>query len=133
MNGEIASLAAGGADALGLIDPYELLGACATSQVPGRWRRRRRHSSWSGLGSGRNQRTAASEQKTLGCSDPTWRDNPWYKRLAGAAYLAWCDTVDRLVETAEFDERERVRVRYATNALTALTARSTYYRAIPRH
>ena len=54
-------------------------------------------------------------------SDPTWRDNAWYKRLA-QAYLAWCDTVDRLVETAEFDDRERVRVRYATNALTALTA-----------
>jgi polyhydroxyalkanoate synthase len=121
VNGEIASLAAGGADALGRMDPYELLGALRDIASP----RPLAHEApalfteWARIAAGISELQLPAKDARF--RDPTWRDNPWYKRLA-QAYVAWCDTVDRLVETADIDERERVRARYATNALTALTA-----------
>lgn len=50
-------------------------------------------------------------------SDPTWRDQPVYKRLA-QGYLAFCDAVDRVVDDNP-DWRKRERERFITGILTS--------------
>src|ERR1700752_138918 len=103
------------------MDPYELLGALRDIAGPRPLAQKAPalFLEWAWIAAGISELQIPAKDARF--SDPTWRDNPWYKRVA-QAYLAWCDTVDRLVETADVDERERVRARYATNALTALTA-----------
>src|ERR1700757_3384174 len=103
------------------MDPYELLGALRDIAKP--WPLAQEAPAlfieWARVAAGISELKIPAKDARF--SDPTWRDNPWYKRVA-QAYLAWCDTVDRLVETANVDERERIRARYATNGLTALAA-----------
>jgi len=103
------------------MDPYELLGALRDIANP--WPLAQEAPAlfieWTRIAAGISELQLPAKDARF--SDPTWRDNPWYRRWA-QAYLAWCDTVDRLVETADLDERERIRARYATSALTALTA-----------
>jgi polyhydroxyalkanoate synthase subunit PhaC len=121
VNGELASIAVGGPDALGRIDPYDLLGALRSIANP--WPLTQQTPSllmeWTRIAAGISEQQLPGKDARF--SDPTWRDNPWYQRLA-QAYLAWCNTLDRLVATADLDEAERGRARYATNVLTALTA-----------
>jgi polyhydroxyalkanoate synthase len=53
--------------------------------------------------------------------DPTWRENPAYRR-AMQAYLASCRTVDRLVDKAELDWRNTERARFAAGLVTEALA-----------
>jgi polyhydroxyalkanoate synthase subunit PhaC len=121
LNGEFGSIAAGGAEALGCMDPYELLGALRDIANP--WLLAREALlllvEWTWIAAGVGDRQLPEKDRRF--SDPTWRDNPLYNRWA-RAYLAWCESVDRLVDDADVDERERSRARYATNILTALAA-----------
>ena len=50
-------------------------------------------------------------------ADPAWRDNPLY-RLIGQSYLAWEQTVDRLVEHFTGDWQRRERARYWADIIT---------------
>lgn len=132
MNGEFGNVPAtsredimglGGADALGRVDPYGLVGALRDIANP--WLLAREALpllvEWARIAAGIGDRQLPEKDHRF--SDPTWRDNPLYNRWA-QAYLAWCETVDRLLDDADLDEGERSRARYATNMLTALTAPS---------
>jgi polyhydroxyalkanoate synthase subunit PhaC len=50
-------------------------------------------------------------------ADPTWRENPFYRRLA-LGYMSFCDAVDRLVE-AQPGWRERERARFMGGILVS--------------
>jgi polyhydroxyalkanoate synthase subunit PhaC len=50
-------------------------------------------------------------------ADPAWRDNPLY-RLIGLSYLAWEQSVGRVVEQRPGDWPRRERARYLANILT---------------
>jgi len=50
-------------------------------------------------------------------ADPAWRENPFY-RLIGQSYLAWEQSVGRLVEHQQGAWPRRERVRYLANILT---------------
>jgi polyhydroxyalkanoate synthase subunit PhaC len=121
VNGEFANIAVGGADALGRMDPYELLNALRDITNP--WLMAREAPALlvelTRIAAGIGQRPLPEKDRRF--SDPTWRDNAVYNRWA-QAYLAWCETVGRLVDNAHVDERERSRARYATSVLTALAA-----------
>jgi polyhydroxyalkanoate synthase len=54
-------------------------------------------------------------------ADPTWTDNPGYRRLK-QAYLAWSGAVDSVVEAADVDWRTRERARFAAGILTSSLA-----------
>jgi polyhydroxyalkanoate synthase subunit PhaC len=121
VDGEFGNIAAGGADALGRMDPYELFTALWDAADP-------RHLArevpgllveWTRIAAGIGDRQLPEKDRRFG--DRTWRDNPLYNRWA-QAYLAWCEMVDRLVGDADLDERERARARYTTNVLTAVAA-----------
>ena len=121
MDSELGLVPVGGADALGRMDPYDLFGALRdiahprllAKEVPGLL------VEWARIAAGVSDQQIPDKDRRF--SDPSWRDNPFYQRLA-QAYLAWCATVDRLVDDADLDESERSRAHYATNILTALTA-----------
>jgi polyhydroxyalkanoate synthase subunit PhaC len=121
VNGEFANIAVGGADALGRMDPYELFNALRDITNP--WLMAREAPALlvelTRIAAGIGQRPLPEKDRRF--SDPTWRDNALYNRWA-QAYLAWCETVGRLVDNAHVDERERSRARYATSVLTALAA-----------
>lgn len=121
MDTEFSDLAVGGADALAKLDSYELIGALRDITRPRMLAREvpKLLIEWAGIAAGVGGRRIPDKDRRF--SDPTWRDNPLYQRLA-QAYLAWCATVDRLVDDADVEERERSRARYATDILTALTA-----------
>jgi polyhydroxyalkanoate synthase subunit PhaC len=51
-------------------------------------------------------------------ADPAWRDNPFY-RLIGQGYLAWEQSVGRLVEQQQGAWPRRERARFMANILTA--------------
>jgi polyhydroxyalkanoate synthase subunit PhaC len=130
VNGELASIAVGGSDTLARVDPYDLFGAlrsvanpsALTSEAPVLLMDLAR------IVAGISERQLPAKDARF--SDPTWRDNPWYKRLA-QAYLIWCDTLDRLVDTADLNEGDRSRARYAANVLTAVTAPTNLLLANP--
>src|SRR5438270_2163291 len=54
-------------------------------------------------------------------ADPTWTENPGYRRLK-QAYLAWSGAVDSVVEAADVDWRTRERARFAAGILTSSLA-----------
>ena len=54
-------------------------------------------------------------------ADPTWSDNPGYRRLK-QVYLAWSAAVDSVVEGADVDWRTRERARFAAGILTSSVA-----------
>jgi polyhydroxyalkanoate synthase len=53
-------------------------------------------------------------------SDPAWRDNPVYKRLA-QGYLAFCESVDKVVDNNP-DWRKRERAKFLAGILTSAMA-----------
>lgn len=54
-------------------------------------------------------------------ADPTWRDNPAYRRVA-QLYLAWSRALERAVGSANGDWHATERARFATNFLTSAAA-----------
>jgi polyhydroxyalkanoate synthase len=54
-------------------------------------------------------------------ADTTWRENPAYRR-AMQGYLAWCRSVDRLIDAAGLDWRSTERARFASTILTEALA-----------
>jgi polyhydroxyalkanoate synthase len=56
-------------------------------------------------------------QKDARFADPAWRENPVY-RLVGQSYLAWEQSMGRIVEHHQDDWRRRERARYLASILT---------------
>jgi polyhydroxyalkanoate synthase len=54
-------------------------------------------------------------------ADPTWDDNPLYRRVK-QLYLAWCGAVNGVVEEADLDWRNKERARFAAGILTSAVA-----------
>lgn len=54
-------------------------------------------------------------------TDPTWTENPLYRRL-GQTYLAWAGAVQRFVDNAQVDWKTAEQARFATSILTSLAA-----------
>ena len=119
MNDEFGSIAAGGAEALGRMDPYELLGALRDIANPWllAWEALPLLVEWTRIAAGIGDRQLPEKDHRF--SDPTWRDNPLYNRWA-QAYLAWCEMVDRLVDDADLDESERSRAHQMTPSLVVV-------------
>lgn len=59
----------------------------------------------------------APKPKDKRFADPTWKDNPFYRRL-GQSYLAWVDSVERLVDQGPADDYRRFRARSVARLLT---------------
>jgi polyhydroxyalkanoate synthase subunit PhaC len=53
--------------------------------------------------------------------DPTWRDNPLYRRLM-QLYLAWAQEVEAVVERADLRWRDAERARFLTSLVTSALA-----------
>jgi polyhydroxyalkanoate synthase subunit PhaC len=53
--------------------------------------------------------------------DPAWTSNPAYSRVA-QGYLAWCDSVDRLVQRVEGSRDGADKIRFSANLLTSAVA-----------
>ena len=51
-------------------------------------------------------------------ADPSWTDNPGYRRLK-QLYLAWSAAVDSIVDAADVEWRTRERARFAAGILTS--------------
>jgi polyhydroxyalkanoate synthase len=56
-------------------------------------------------------------EKDARFADPAWRDNPLY-RFIGKSYLAWEQSVGRIVEQYQGDWQRRERARYLANIIT---------------
>jgi polyhydroxyalkanoate synthase subunit PhaC len=56
-------------------------------------------------------------EKDARFADPAWRDNPLY-RLIGQSYLAWEQSVGRIVQRHRGDWQRQERARYVANILT---------------
>jgi polyhydroxyalkanoate synthase len=54
-------------------------------------------------------------------ADPTWNENPGYKRLK-QLYLAWSQTVEDLVDGADVEWRTKERAKFAAGILTSALA-----------
>jgi polyhydroxyalkanoate synthase len=50
--------------------------------------------------------------------DPTWNDNPLYRRLM-QLYLAWSETMEQIVDSADLEWRDAERARFFTSILTS--------------
>jgi polyhydroxyalkanoate synthase len=61
--------------------------------------------------------TVEYPEKDSRFADPAWRDNPLYK-LIGQSYLAWEQSVGRMVDQRQGDWPRRERARYLANILT---------------
>lgn len=69
---------------------------------------------------GRSERAPAKGDRRF--TDPTWTDNPAYRRLM-QAYLAACGAVEEVVEGVDLpDWRDRERVRFVARVLTSALA-----------
>ena len=53
--------------------------------------------------------------------DPTWSDHPGYRR-AMQLYLAWCDAMEELVQSADLEWRDAERARFFMSILTSTAA-----------
>ena len=117
MNTSRTEHAAGGGDISAAIDPMQLRAALADLMNP------------AGLAAEVPWLAAELVKVALGCSevefpgkdtrfaDPAWRDNPVY-RVIGQSYLAWEQSVGRIVDNHPGDWRRRERARYLANILT---------------
>jgi polyhydroxyalkanoate synthase len=63
----------------------------------------------------------APDPKDWRFADSTWKENPVYHRWA-QAYLAWSQSMNRLVEKAELDWRNNERAQFAMNVITSAVA-----------
>ena len=54
-------------------------------------------------------------------TDPTWNENPLYRRI-GQAYLSFTESMDRLVDEAEKSGRDPDKARFAVTLLTSAVA-----------
>jgi polyhydroxyalkanoate synthase len=63
-------------------------------------------------------------------ADPTWSENPLYRRI-GQAYLAFSGSMDRLVEEAEKSGRDPDKARFAVTLLTSAMAPTNFWPGNP--
>jgi polyhydroxyalkanoate synthase subunit PhaC len=63
-------------------------------------------------------------------ADPTWTENPVYRRI-GQAYLAFSGSMDRLVEEAEKSGRDPDQARFAVTVLTSAMAPTNFWLGNP--
>jgi polyhydroxyalkanoate synthase len=63
-------------------------------------------------------------------ADPTWSENPVYRRI-GQAYLAFSGSMDRLVDEAEKPGRDPDKARFAVTLLTSAVAPTNFWLGNP--
>ncbi len=63
-------------------------------------------------------------------ADPTWSENPVYRRI-GQAYLAFSGSMDRLVEEAEKPGKDPDKARFAVTLLTSAVAPTNFWPGNP--
>jgi polyhydroxyalkanoate synthase subunit PhaC len=63
-------------------------------------------------------------------ADPTWTENPVYRRI-GLAYLSFAGSMDRLVEEAEKSGRDPDQARFAVTLLTSAMAPTNFWLGNP--
>jgi Poly-beta-hydroxybutyrate polymerase (PhaC) N-terminus len=59
-------------------------------------------------------------------TDPTWNENPLYRRI-GQAYLSFTESMDRLVDEAEKSGRDPDKARFAVTLLTSAVAPTNFW------
>src|SRR5205814_5727779 len=70
---------------------------------------------------GRSELAPAAGDKRF--QDEAWRSNPFYRRTA-QSYLAWCGALDKVVERASLEEKNRERARFVVSLWTQAMAPS---------
>jgi polyhydroxyalkanoate synthase subunit PhaC len=115
--GARASAAIGGGDPVASLDPQELFAGLRDLLTP-------QGVAKESLGTATElakilvgSSAVAPKPKDKRFDDPTWALNPFYKRL-GQAYLAWADSVHRLVESDSRDDYRLFRARSVARLLT---------------
>src|SRR5882724_10180732 len=63
-------------------------------------------------------------------ADPTWTENPVYRRI-GQAYLSFTESMDRLVDEAEKPGRDPDKARFAVTLLTSAVAPTNFWLGNP--
>ena len=63
-------------------------------------------------------------------TDPTWNENPLYRRI-GQAYLSFTESMDRLVDEAEKSGRDPDKARFAVTLLTSAVAPTNFWLGNP--
>ena len=63
-------------------------------------------------------------------TDPTWNENPLYRRI-GQAYLSFTESIDRLVDEAEKSGRDPDKARFALTLLTSAVAPTNFWLGNP--
>ena len=63
-------------------------------------------------------------------TDPTWNENPLYRRI-GQAYLSFTESMDRLVDEAEKSGRDADKARFAVTLLTSAVAPTNFWLGNP--
>jgi len=58
-------------------------------------------------------------------ADPTWQENPVYRRV-GQAYLSFSGSMDRLVDEAEKSGKDSDKARFAVTLLTSTVAPTNF-------
>ena len=108
----------GGIDPLGLVDALGKVAArTATSYAPGRLAELGFECLKIALG----KSSVAPKPRDWRFSNRAWSEHPFYHRLM-QTYLAWGETVERLVEDADLDWRTEERARFAASLLTSTVA-----------
>ena len=108
----------GGIDPLGLVDALATVAArTATSQAPGRLA----ELGWECLKIALGRSSVAPKPRDWRFTNRAWSEHPFYHRLM-QTYLAWDETVERLVEDADLDWRTEERARFAASLLTSTVA-----------
>ena len=64
-------------------------------------------------------------------ADPTWTENPVYRRI-GQAYLAFAGSMDRLVDEAAKSGKDPDKARFAVTLLTSAVAPTNFWAREPR-
>jgi polyhydroxyalkanoate synthase len=111
----MAEVLGGGEDPLGM-SFKSMMGAASAMNAESIARESTRlYNEWLKIMWGTSEREVP--QKDWRFSDPVWRDNPMYKRLA-QSYLSFCDAVDKVVEDTP-DWKKRERAKFLTGILTS--------------
>lgn len=116
--GHQASAALSGGEALGILDAYHLADGVSDLLRSGNAAQEslRFFGELVNIALGSSEVRPAKRDQRF--ADATWTDNPFYRRL-GQSYLAWSQTVDRMIDGMAGDWQRKERARFTSELLVS--------------